>query len=86
MFPSSGGESIRDAISWGLPDVSPRPGLPEETGNKLTHNASGIGFKYKSQRIEPIKWYQMTDTSNETIKRKLVAGKKLLRSPSKVRK
>ena len=70
LLASSGGESIRDTISWGLPNVSTRPGLPEETGNKLTHNARGIEFKYKSHRIEPDKWYQMTDTRDETVKRK----------------
>ena len=70
LLASSGGESIRDTISWGLPNVSTRPGLPEETGNKLTHNARGIEFKYKSHRIEPDKWYQMTDRGDETVKRK----------------
>lgn len=35
--------------------------------------------KYKSHRIEPDKWYQMTDTSDEPTKRK-TTRKKLLMS------
>lgn len=70
LFPSLRGKPIRDTVTWGLPNVNTRPGLPEESGNRLIHNARRIGFKYRSQRVEPDKWHQMTDVTNETVKRK----------------